>query len=156
MLASLAAARASTDVRGLGSPFELRDQFGQLHTYSFPRDRISVLAFADRKGSDQLEAWIRPLYEKYGEAVDIRGVARLRGVPSFAQGLVRRLFRRHMPWPVLMDWTGNVSEDYAFEARRANLVIVDRDGRIAHRVAGEASAQRLDDFFARVDRLLAR
>lgn len=44
--------------------FSLKDQFGNLHRIKFPREKVLILAFADRDGSGQLEGWIRSLYER--------------------------------------------------------------------------------------------
>ena len=33
------------------------------------------MTVADRAGSEQLEPWIRSLYERYGSQIDIDGVA---------------------------------------------------------------------------------
>ena len=137
-----------------GIPFDLQDQYGKQHAFTFPRDHISVLVFADRQGSDQLEKWVRPLYERYVDTLDIRGVAQLRGVPTLMKPLVRALFRQGVSYPVMLDWTGAVSAQYDYEARKANVLILGPDGTILHRVNGEASRNRLVQCFSRIDRYL--
>ena len=50
--------------------FSLFDQYKKKHDQFFPKERVSIFALADRKGSDQLEDWITPFYKKYEERVD--------------------------------------------------------------------------------------
>ena len=135
--------------------FELHDQYGRLHRVAFPKARVSVLAFADRAGSEQLEGWVRPLYERYRDAIDIHGVARLAGVPPALRGMLRAIFRRSVNYPVMMDWTGAVSTDYGYEARVANVVVLAPDGRVEYRFNGKVSREELTQCFERIDGLLA-
>ena len=79
-----ATALARTDAPAPG--FDLQDQFGKLHQVAFPKARVSVLTLADRAGSEQLEGWVRPLYERYRDTIDIHGVAKLDGVPPPCAG----------------------------------------------------------------------
>ena len=134
--------------------FELQDQYGKLHQVTFPKQRVSVLAFADRAGSEQLEGWVRPLYERYRDAIDIRGVAKLAGVPAVLRGMLRAIFRQRLNYPVLMDWTGAVSTNYRYEARVANVVVLSPAGRIEYRFNGKASPAELETCFERIDGLL--
>jgi hypothetical protein len=150
VLAAVASARAGAPPAG----FELRDQFGTRHQLSFPRDRISVLAFADRAGSEQLEGWVRPLYERYRDTIDIHGVAKLAGVPAALRGMLRAIFRRNLDYPVMMDWTGAVSTNYNYEARVANVVVLSPAGRIEYRFNGKASPAELKQCFERIDGIL--
>ena len=135
--------------------FELQDQFGASHAVRFPRAAVSVVMLADREGSEQLEAWIRPLCTRYPNGgVDLLGVARLDAVPRALRPLVRALFRRNSAYPVMMDWTGDVTEAYDGAEGRATLVVIDRAGRIQHRVDGPANERALEDCCRRIDDLL--
>jgi hypothetical protein len=136
--------------------FRLADQYGATHDFGFPRRRVSVLLFADYAGSDQLEAWIRPLYERYRERIGIYGVAELSIVPGFMHGLVRTVIRKRLDYPVMLDWQGDVARDYAYEKRQANLVVIDTHGRIVLRVVGRVDAAKLAHVTAQLDRLLTR
>lgn len=135
--------------------FELQDQFGTEHAVVFPSDRVSVLVFADRKGSGQLEDWVRPLYKRYRDDIDIRGIAKLKGVPRLLRPTLRTIFRNRLPYPVMMDWTGDVSEDYQYEAMLANVVVLCSAGKIEYRFNGQADPAELKKCFERIDRLLA-
>lgn len=138
-----------------GIPFELKDQFGKPHAFAFPRDRIGVLLLADRGGSDQLENWIRPLHARYGESVSIQGIAKLAGVPGPMKGVLRFLFRQQVRHPVLLDWTGEIYNAFNCRDGVANLVVLDRTGRIEHRAAGPATDGEKEKCFSRIDALLA-
>lgn len=140
---------------GVSAPaFELEDQYGKRHRVEFPGEKVSVIAFADRAGSSQLEGWIRPLYERYRDAIAIHGVAKVAGVPRLARALLRRIFRRHLEYPVMMDWTGTVSTSYEYEKRVANVIVLSPAGQREYRFNGPASPEELERCFARIDQLL--
>jgi hypothetical protein len=148
--------RARAAGKSRARAFRLADQYGATHDFGFPRRRVSVLLFADYAGSDQLEAWIRPLYERYRERIGIYGVAELSIVPGFMHGLVRTVIRKRLDYPVMLDWQGDVARDYAYEKRQANVVVIDTHGRIVLRVVGRVDAAKLAHVTAQLDRLLSR
>lgn len=133
---------------------ELEDQYGRQHTLGSEFRAANIVLLADQAGSAQLDGWIRALCGRYGERVPLLGVARLRGVPSVARPLVRALFRRHVPHPVLLDWSGEVVEQLAFAPGRANVLLVDAAGHVTRRWEGAASAETLDACFRAIDALL--
>lgn len=134
--------------------FELKDQYDKAYTYRFPKDRVSVLAFGDRKGSAQIEGWIRPLVERYGGRIDISGVAELSAVPSLSRGLVRRIFKSRVKYPVMLDWSGEVSKDYGYRGGRAGIFLINREGHIVATKSGAASGTELKTLYEQIDRLL--
>ena len=134
--------------------FELRDQYGNSETYRFPNGRVNVLIFGDRKGSGQIEAWVRPLYDRYQNRVNIKGIAALSSVPSFARGVVTRIFKSQVKYSVLLDWTGGVTKSYGYEAGKANVFVVGPGGEILLRINGAATPQGLDQVKAQISRAL--
>ncbi len=136
------------------APFALKDQFDEWRCVSVPSERVVVLVFADRVGSEQLEEWVIPLGERYGQRVDIHGVATLDEVPRILRPVVRAAFKLKIGYPVMLDWTGEISGQYAYEALLANVVVIEPSGRITHRVHGASSPERLKQFFEQVDALL--
>jgi hypothetical protein len=70
----------------------LRDQHDAEHKLIFPQPRVSVLTVADRKGSEQIESWVRPLKERYGEKLLVEGVADVSTVPKLLRAMVRSRF----------------------------------------------------------------
>ena len=134
--------------------FELKDQHDKPFSYRFPKTRLTILIFGDRQGSEQIEGWVRPLYQRYQERVEQHGIAVLNTVPSLMRGVVRGIFKRNTPYPVLLDWKGDVARAYGYQSKKANLVLIDRQGFIAYRTVGPASESALQNLFAQVDRLL--
>jgi hypothetical protein len=134
--------------------FELRDQYGNTEAYRFPNGRVNVLIFGDRKGSGQIESWVRPLYERYQNRVNIKGIAALSSVPSFARGMVTRIFKSQVKYSVLLDWTGGVTKSYGYEAGKANVFVVGPSGEILLRINGAATPQGLDQVKAQVSHAL--
>lgn len=143
----------NAEVRRVHS-FTLSDQFKKKHTQTFPGRRIIVLALADRKGSKQLEDWITPFYKRYGEQIDIYGVANLKGVPRVMKPLLRKLFRKGLDYPVMMDWSGEVCKALNYDAGKANILILCPKGVIRHRINGKVTEKDLQDCFLKVDELL--
>lgn len=150
----LAPARAGGATPERAMDFELRDQFGNSLAYRFPKERVSVLVFGDRKGSEQVEGWVRPVYERYTDRIDLHGVAVLDSVPSLLRGYARRQFKKKVKYPVLLDFKGDVSKGYGYEGDKANVFVIARDGRIVHRAAGAATPDGLQQLYAEVDCLL--
>ncbi len=134
--------------------FELKDQYDKLEKFQFPNNKVTVLTFGDRKGSGQIESWVRPLWDRYQDRIDQKGIAVLSSVPSFARGLVRRIFRSKVRYPVLLDWKGDVSRAYRYEGGTANLYIIDKNGKIVLKLTGEADQLLLNRVYQQIDRLL--
>lgn len=134
--------------------FVLKDQFGKELTYKFPKDKVSLLAFADKDGSDQLDAWIRPLYDKYTDKIDILGVAELTAVPGIAKGIVRGMIKKKSPKSVGLDWDGKVSKSYDYQKKQANIILIDKDGNIILKEIGAVDNTKLEKFYKEIDELL--
>jgi AhpC/TSA family len=134
--------------------FALKDQFGNTLEYKFPREKVTILAFGDKDGSDQLEAWIRPLYDKYTDKVDIMGVAELSAVPAIARGIVRAMIKKKSKKAVMLDWEGKVSKDFKYEKKQANIILIDKNGNIIAKQIGIADEAKLKTFYVEIDKLL--
>jgi len=148
--------RADTTVRSgidRASGFELKDQYNQLNSYRFPKSKPTILVFGDRRGSDQIEGWVRPIWDRYQERVDQKGVAVLSAVPVFMRGIIRSMFKSKVKYPVLLDWTGEVARAYTYQSGKANLVLIDRQGVILLRLTGPVTREGLQELYAQIDRL---
>lgn len=121
------------------SEFELKDQYNNTFALKFPKDKATVLVFGDREGAKQIENWVRPLEEKYADKIDIQGVAELSAVPGFAQGVVRRIMKNQVRYSVMLDWSGAVSKSYDYQKGKANLFVIDKDGRVIAKAIGAAT-----------------
>jgi hypothetical protein len=146
---------SSRNVLVKGMPFVLTDQYGTQHAYHFPLARVGILLIADYDGSPDLEAWIRPLYVRYQQRVRLEGVAELSAVPGFMRGLVRAFFRSNVTYPVLLDWSGEVAQGYAYEKGAVNVFVLEHDGTICLRMIGAVTPQALQQVTEQIDHLLA-
>jgi hypothetical protein len=136
------------------APFSLESQFGKSESVEFPRDKVTLLTIADRKGSAQLTDWVKPVADRYLGRVDIVAVATVGSVPKSLRGLVRSMFRKQSAYPILLDWEGPVSHQYSARRGLANLFLIDRNGTIQSRHHGPASGAAVQQLLADIERLL--
>jgi hypothetical protein len=145
----------NTETHGLLiKAFSLSDQYGDAHQQTFPKSKVSIYALADRKGSKKLEDWITPFYKRFEDRVDICGVANLRGVPDFMKPVIRKLFRRGVNYPVMLDWSGEICKSFGYKAGMPDIFIITRGGQLRYRTSGTASTEKLNACFAVLDQLL--
>lgn len=154
LLANRADVAANVSGESKAADFELKDQYDKSASYRFPKQKVTVLTFGDRKGSEQIEGWVRPLWDRYQSKIDQQGVAVLSSVPFFARSVVRSIFKSKVKYSVLLDWKGDVSKAYGYESGKANLYVIDRNGQIILKIVGSANQTELDKVFAQIDRLL--
>jgi hypothetical protein len=145
---------STTNAHPRAPEFALKDQYGKVESYRFPKSQVSILIFGDRKGSSQIEGWVRPLYERYQERVNIKGIAALSSVPALARGVVTRIFKSKVKYSVLLDWTGNVAKSYSYEANQANVFVISPQGEILLRLNGEATQSGLDQVISQINKYL--
>ncbi len=134
--------------------FTLKDQFGNDLVYKFPKQKLSILAFGDKDGADQLENWIRPLYEKYTDKIDILGIAELSIVPGIAKGIVRGMIKKKSKQAVGLDWSGAVSKSFSYQKKQANIILIDKEGSIIHKQIGAMTEEKLKQLEDEIDLLL--
>ena len=124
--------------------FTLFDQYGRCYEITYPQEKVCMLVFADKWGCSQVEGWVRPIYERYKDAIMILGVANLANVPSWLQPTLINIFKLSIKYSIMMDWTGDVSKDYGYPGGKAFVVIVDRKGVIQERLMGRASVELIE------------
>lgn len=134
---------------------ELNDQYDNAHVMSFPATNVIFLTIADRKGSEQIGAWITALKARPAAPVDIRGLADLGGVPGFLRGRIRKQFRETIHYPVMMDWSGKACAKFKYVSDSANIYIIDRNGNLAGHFHGRAGETNLAAAFAVLDKAIA-
>lgn len=135
--------------------FTLRDQFDRQHEFKFPRAKPAVLAVADKKGAEDIEGWAAPLAERFGDRIDIPGLADVSAAPRPLRGLVQARFKKAITHPVMLDWEGDTARAFNYTKGRANLYLIAPDGRVLHHLAGKADAEQLRDLTQRIETLLA-
>lgn len=134
---------------------ELRDQFDVPQSLSFPTNHITLLVMADRKGHDQIAAWVSPMKQRFGERIDIRGIADVSNVPGPLRGLVRKKFQQSQRYPVMMDWHGEACKAFTYERGQANVFVLDRSGEVLKRVNGSAQEVFVAEISALIEQRLA-
>jgi Glycosyl transferase family 2 len=120
--------------------FELPDQFGTNHAVIFPRPQPLVLIVADRKGSEQIDAWVMALKARYGRRLELAGVADVGGAPAWVRGMIRKSFRKKYPYPILLDWSGRLPASLHCQKDVANIFLLDPAGRVLASERGECAA----------------
>ena len=134
---------------------ELRDQFDAPQILIFPSTNVTVLTIADRRGSEQISAWVIGIKKRFANQVDIRGLADVSAVPRPLHSLVRKKFQHVQSYPVMMDWTGTEVKRFRYTAGKANLLVIDHHGQIVRRYCGEATPALIQDLSASLDLLIS-
>ena len=134
---------------------ELRDQFDSPHKLAFPTTNITLLTIADKKGSAQVNGWIAALKPRCDGRIAIRGLADVGGVPGFVQGRIRKGFQESLKYPVMLDWSGKVCAQLGYKKDEANILVIDRNGRIHARFTGVATAAAVTEAGTALDKLLS-
>jgi hypothetical protein len=132
--------------------FELEDQFQKNFSVKFPADKVTILVFGDRNGSNQIEGWVRPLYGKYSDGIYIFGVAELSAVPWVARPFVRGIIKNKSKTSIMLDWSGKISKSYGYQKNKANLFVVDKAGNVIAEKRGAATPSALADLYPEINR----
>lgn len=124
--------------------FELPDQFGDNHRYEFPRKRPLIILIGDRKGSEEVDAWIAPLKKHFASSADITGIADMRGVPRFLRDRITAAIKKNRPVPVMLDYDGIVTDRLPCVRKVANVFVVGPQGDLVGTVSGAFDDQRIE------------
>lgn len=133
--------------------FALADQFGKTHEVHFPRTRPLLLLVGDRKGSEQIDAWVPVLKEHLGTRADILGLADVGGVPKFFRDRLTRAIQQKHQAPVLLDFERTVTHQLPCTKDTANLFVVDATGNLRASASGTATTNNLAKVIAAVNAL---
>jgi len=134
---------------------ELRDQFDSSQKLAFPTTNLTLLTIADKKGSAQVDGWIAALKPRCSGRVAIRGLADVGGAPGFVHGRIRKGFQESRKYPVMLDWSGKVCAQFGYKKDEANILVLDRNGRIQARFTGVATTTAVAEASAVLDKLLS-
>lgn len=137
------------------SSIALRDQFDAPQTLSFPATNVTLLTIADRKGSEQIAGWVAPFQHRFGKQIDIRGLADVSKVPRTFRSLVRARFQKLLTYPVMLDWSGEAVNAFTYVPDKANVLLLDRRGRILRRISGKATEKSIQDLCVAIEHALA-
>lgn len=134
--------------------FTLEDQFGNKTSVQFPASKVVVLVFGDREGSEQVEGWVRPLYNKFGNRIFIFGIAELSAVPWVARPIVRGIIKSKSENSIMLDWSGKIARSYGCEKKKANVFVINRDGVVKVEKRGAATPGELRNLYAAIEGVL--
>jgi hypothetical protein len=133
---------------------ELHDQFNAPQSLTFPNTQPTLLTIANKKGSEQIAGWVAPVMQRFGDRVNVCGIADVSSVPVPLRGMVRKAFQRSQTYPVLMDWSGAVVKQFGYAPGEAEILLLDRDGRILQRHRGEANPGAVEELSDGIERAL--
>ena len=114
-----------------------------------------ILAGAQRKTPDSMQAWERALRARVAETTPIFGLSNLKKLPFFVpKNAVRKNLAELLPGtPVLLDWKGKVYPALGFPDGAVISVAVFRaSGERLGIVAGEQTPARVDEVVELVTR----
>jgi hypothetical protein len=134
--------------------FTLENLKGENKLFAFPREKVLILAIADQKGSETMENWIKPLFDRYRDKIEIQGVAELSAVPKFARGIARGIISGLVKQPILLDWTGTVSTQFGAKPGKTNLYAINTQGQIIAQASGVANLEKLTAIVEIIDPIL--
>ena len=152
--AACAGAESNEDTRARVPAFTLEDQYGVTHEYTFPRERVLLVTISARKGSRDMDPWLKALHEAYDGKIDFQGIADLSGTPYMARKFVRAVIRNRSTRSVLCDWSGEVSQGFGADSAVANVLVVSPGGRIHHHAKGPMTDAALNKVRAAIDHFL--
>jgi hypothetical protein len=135
--------------------FMLDDQFERTHRRDdvFKDAPALIIAGAQRKTPDAMQAWDRALRARLPEGTRIFGLSNLKKLPFFVpKGGVRKNLREMLPkTPVLLDWKGKVYPDLGFpDGAVVSVGVFGAKGERLGMVRGELSEAHLEEVLALV------
>ena len=80
----------------------------------------------------------------------VLGIADVSSVPFFLKGKIRNDFKKDGE-SILMDWKGEVFKAYGLTKGVSNVILIDKDGMIRHRLTGRATLDAGQELFRKVD-----
>jgi hypothetical protein len=137
--------------------FSLDDQFERPHRSAdlFKDGPVVIIAGAQRKTPDAMQAWDRALRAGAPEGTRLFGLSNLKKLPFFVpKGSVRRNLAEMLPkTPVLMDWKGKVYPSLGFPTDAVISVgVFSASGKRLGLVTGEQDASRLQEVIGLISR----
>lgn len=121
--------------------FEIKDQFGRVHSHQDYINRVVVVIGSDKDGSQFNGIWDEAIHDslenhpEYGR-IAFLALADVRGVPFFIKGIVKGKFPKERDKWVLLDWKGRFTKAYRFDPGSTNILVFAPGGRLMHRVHG--------------------
>jgi len=121
------------------------DQFQNEHDFEFPAERVRILTANGKAGANQVQSWTIPLRKEFGERIRIFSVADLTTVPRFLRNHFRRQFQADWKQPVILDFTGAITDLLPMDPDHVIVLLFDRNGTVRYANAGPADAVKLEE-----------
>lgn len=142
---------ASTALGSAG--FVLSDQFDREFSDSdvFKEAPVVIIAGAQRKTPDAMEAWDKSLRGRLPDGIQVFGLSNLKKIPFFVpKRSVKRTLAEQLPsTAVLLDWKGSVYPALGFPSGATIAVgVFAPSGARIGMVEGESNDQRLAEVLA--------
>ena len=116
--------------------FKIKDQFKKEYTDAQFRGVPLCVLIANKGGSAFSRVWSPAIRDSLdvmglGGAVNVLGVADMRGVPFFLKGLVRGKLPKEPDKWMLVDWKGKFAKAYHCVKDSCNILLFDDDASLA-------------------------
>ncbi len=108
----------------------LRDQFEQLHWFEAASNAVTVVTLADHEGAKEVDGWVEAVKREFGGRVAQLGIADVSGAPAPMRPFIRKKFREAYAKPVLLDWKGEVVGLFPSQKKRANVLVISKNGKL--------------------------
>jgi len=134
---------------------ELTDQYGASERLSAHDDHVVVVMVVTAKRLRNLKAWEKELRERYADVQFLR-IADVPEEPPVSLEQVAKKLRARVPEEVsiLIDVDRQWARGLELDTDRPNLLLIDRDGKLAAAFRGREEPDLLDQVCAALDSLV--
>lgn len=136
----------------------LQDAEEEAHVLKELRGKLVFLIMGNRKIRKEDDKWAAAFQEDYAESEGIIAyiIGDLRSVPGFIpKGFIRRQLRKNPP-PVtfLLDWKGEVHQQYLTEPEKPTLYLISQNGTIVFYRKSDFKAETYAELKKEIDTFL--
>jgi hypothetical protein len=131
----------------------LQDQFGTPTSVDPGGGTVSAYVVCDRRDSaDRIAEWMAAI-KGQGKSFRAFGVTDLHALPFFIprSAVISDARRRYPATPILLDWAGSFVKTLGAPADAVTVLVFGPSGRLAGKIDGEYSPQRLAGLLALID-----
>ncbi|MGN6385392.1 MAG: TlpA family protein disulfide reductase [Verrucomicrobiota bacterium] len=121
----------------------LQDQFDKTRQLTFPASKPVFVAIADQDAAKPMKLWIEASKQQFGTNVTYIGVADVRKVPAFLRSFIRKKFKEAYSYPVLLDWSGTLTQAFNAKSGVPNIYLLSRDGKNLANEVGAVTQEKL-------------
>ncbi|MCL4791529.1 MAG: hypothetical protein KJ040_05695 [Gammaproteobacteria bacterium] len=136
---------------------QLRDQFGAVDSLAAHRGAVVVAVVVDVRRLSTIQRWGEELGGRY-PALHFLNIAQMPAEGPVDMARVTATLQKRVPAtvPVLIDIERRWATSHRLDTAAPNLLVFDREGRLAGQLRGRFSAERAAAITPLIDRLLAQ